>query len=73
MGRNEGGGTARDCGDQVGGGERGGHRQIGRDQEGDATVLPVIDEEPVECAANPSYSPHSRDSLTGMVQTSEIA
>jgi hypothetical protein len=23
--------------------------------------------------ANPSYSPHSRDSLTGMVQTSEIA
>jgi hypothetical protein len=22
---------------------------------------------------NPSYSPHSRDSLTGMVQTAEIA
>jgi hypothetical protein len=37
------------------------------------TDLPVNRENVAELAASPSYSPHSRDSLTGMVQTSGIA
>ena len=36
---------------KVGGGERGGDRQIGRDEKGDATALAVIDKNPVERAA----------------------
>ena len=48
---NECSGAARHRGYQVGGSERGGYRQIGCDQDGDPTVLSVIDEDPVECAA----------------------
>ena len=51
-------------------------RRVASGGSGQATRLPLLwVESGYRCCSppNPSYSPHSRDSLTGMVQTSGIA
>ena len=48
----------RHRGDEVGGGERGRHRQIGRDQQRDAPPQPEIDEDAVERAAGVAARRH---------------